>query len=106
MNLFCFFPHLFVSLQMKRFKDSKIMNVTINSNIYRQASDYAQSQGLDLSDVIENFLVRFIGKSKVSETEQQVPDIVLSLLGAGESVAEDDLNAREAYNKYLEEKYQ
>jgi len=91
---------------MKRFKDSKIMNVTINSNIYRQASDYAQSQGLDLSDVIENFLVRFIGKSKVSETEQQVPDIVLSLLGAGESVAEDDLNAREAYNKYLEEKYQ
>lgn len=80
-----FFPHLFVSLQSKRFKDSKIMNVTINSNIYRQASDYAQSQGLDLSDVIENFLVRFIGKSKVSETEQQVPDIVLSLLGAGES---------------------
>ena len=91
---------------MKRFKDSKIMNVAINSNIYQQASDYAQSQGLNLSDVIENFLVRFIGKSKAIETEQQVPDIVLSLLGAGESVAEDDLNAREAYNKYLEEKYQ
>ena len=86
---------------MKRFKDSKIMNVAINSNIYQQASDYAQSQGLNLSDVIENFLVRFIGKSKAIETEQQVPDIVLSLLGAGESVAEDDLNAREAYNKNL-----
>ena len=100
------FPKKIVSLQLKRFKDSKIMNVTINSNIYRQASDYAQSRGLNLSDVIENFLVRFIGKSKVSEAEQQVPDIVLSLLGAGESVAEDDLNAREAYNKYLEEKYQ
>ena len=100
------FPKKIVSLQLKRFKDSKIMNVAINSNIYRQASDYAQSQGLDLSDVIENFLVRFIGKSKAIETEQQVPDIVLSLLGAGESVAEDDLNAREAYNKYLEEKYQ
>lgn len=100
------FPKKIVSLQLKRFKDSKIMNVAINSNIYRQASDYAQSQGLNLSDVIENFLVRFIGKSKAIETEQQVPDIVLSLLGAGESVAEDDLNAREAYNKYLEEKYQ
>ena len=100
------FPKKIVSLQLKRFKDSKIMNVAINSNIYRQASDYAQSRGLNLSDVIENFLVRFIGKSKVSEAEQQVPDIVLSLLGAGESVAEDDLNAREAYNKYLEEKYQ
>lgn len=100
------FPKKIVSLQLKRFKDSKIMNVAINSNIYQQASDYAQSRGLNLSDVIENFLVRFIGKSKAIETEQQVPDIVLSLLGAGESVAEDDLNAREAYNKYLEEKYQ
>ena len=100
------FPKKIVSLQLKRFKDSKIMNVAINSNIYQQASDYAQSQGLNLSDVIENFLVRFIGKRKAIETEQQVPDIVLSLLGAGESVAEDDLNAREAYNKYLEEKYQ
>ena len=28
---------------------------------------------------------------------ETVPDIVLSLLGAGEPVAEDDLNAREAY---------
>ena len=88
-------------MQSKRFKNCKIMNVAIISNIYQQASDYAQSQGLNLSDVIENFLVRFIGKSKATETEQQVPDIVLSLLGAGESVAEDDLNAREAYNKNL-----
>lgn len=36
---------------------------------------------------------------------QQVPDVVLSLLGAGEPVADDDLNARKAYNEYLEEKY-
>ena len=37
--------------------------------------------------------------------EQAVPDVVLSLLGAGEPVSDDDLNAREAYNQYLEEKY-
>ena len=42
---------------------------------------------------------------KVSEKEA-VPDIVLSLLGAGGLVADDDLNARKAYNEYLEEKYQ
>ena len=36
---------------------------------------------------------------------EAVPDIVLSLLGAGEPVADDDLNAREAHNRYLEEKY-
>jgi hypothetical protein len=83
-----------------------IMNVAINSSIYRQASDYAQSQGLNLTEVIEAFLVRFIGKSKGNEADQPVPDIVLSLLGAGEPVADDDLNARKAYNDYLEEKYQ
>ena len=82
------------------------MNVAINSNIYRQASDYAQSQGLDLTEVIENVLVRFIGKDKAEEAEQPGPDIVLSLLGAGEPVADNDLNARKAYNEYLEEKYQ
>ena len=86
--------------------NSKIMNVAINSSIYRQASDYAQSQGLNLTEVIEAFLVRFIGKAKAKESQQPVPDIVLSLLGAGEPVADDDLNARKAYNEYLEEKYQ
>jgi hypothetical protein len=35
-----------------------------------------------------------------------VPDVVLSLLGAGEQVADNDLNGREAYYQYLQEKYQ
>lgn len=79
------------------------MEVAINNNIYQQASACAQQQGLNLTSVIENFLVRFIGKSKAAE--HPVPDVVLSLLGAGEPVGEDDLNAREAYHQYLEEKY-
>ena len=33
------------------------------------------------------------------------PDAVMSLLGAGDSVATDDLNGREAYYQYLEEKH-
>ena len=80
------------------------MDVAINNNIYQQASAYAQKQGLSLTSVIENFLMRFI-VSNQSATEQPVPDVVLSLLGAGEPVAEDDINAREAYQQYLEEKY-
>ena len=80
------------------------MEVAINSQLYKQASTYAKQQGLSLTTVIENFLVRFIGHSKEVE-EQAVPDVVLSLLGAGGPVAEDDLNAREAYYQYLEEKY-
>jgi hypothetical protein len=80
------------------------MELAINNSIYRQAADYAKQQGLILTEVIEGFLVRFIGHSKAA-TEQPVPDIVMSLFGAGESIAEDDLNAREAYYQYLEEKY-
>ena len=43
--------------------------------------------------------------NKTAAKEEEVPDIVLSLLGAGTHVADDDLNARKAYNEYLEEKY-
>ena len=80
------------------------MEVIIDSKLYQQALTYAQQQGLNLTSVIENFLVRFVGSSK-NATEQAVPDVVLSLLGAGESVADEDLNAREAYYDYLEQKY-
>ena len=80
------------------------MEVAINKNIYQQAQAYARQQGLSLNAVIESFLVRFIGRSQAA-AEQSVPDIVLSLLGAGEPVNDDDLNAREAYYQYLDEKY-
>ena len=81
-----------------------IMEVAIDSRLYQQASAYAQQRGLNLTSVIENFLMRFVGTGE-NATEQAVPDVVQSLLGAGEKVAEDDMNAREAYYEYLEEKY-
>ena len=40
------------------------MEVTINRNIYQEAQNHAQQQGLNLTAVIENFLVRFIAKSQ------------------------------------------
>ena len=91
-------------LSLQRNQIIAIMEVSINSQLYQQASTYAQQQGLNITSVIENFLMRFVGASK-NATEQPVPDVVQSLLGAGEKVAEDDLNAREAYYEYLEEKY-
>lgn len=36
------------------------MEVAINNNIYKQASDFAEKQGLNLTSVIEDFLKRFI----------------------------------------------
>ena len=80
------------------------MEVIIDSKLYQEALTHAQQQGLNLTSVIENFLVRFVGSSK-NTTEHAVPDVVLSLLGAGERVGDEDLNAREAYYDYLEQKY-
>lgn len=59
------------------------MEVAIDNGIYKQALETAQRQGLNLNSMIENFLVRFIGKSQKANTEA-VPDVVLSLLGAAE----------------------
>ncbi|MBR1468559.1 MAG: hypothetical protein IJ605_00360 [Prevotella sp.] len=79
------------------------MQVTINGNIYRQAQTRATEQGLSLPTVIENFLVRFIGNTKVQQ--ETVPDVVLSLLGAAKTGEKAELSSHEAYSQYLEEKY-
>ena len=81
------------------------MNITISNNIYKEASAYAKQQGMSLSSVIENFLMRFVSHSKSASEGITTPDIVLSLLGAGDSVADFDLNARDAYQQFWEEKY-
>ena len=60
------------------------MEVAIDNGIYKQALESAQQQGLNLNTMIENFLVRFIGKSQ-KINEEAIPDVVLSLLGAAES---------------------
>ncbi len=80
------------------------MNIAINNNIYNQAQLYMQEQGQSLSKVVEDFLSHLIANGKKKE-QAQVPDIVLSLLGAGEPVDDDDLNGRKAYYQHLKEKY-
>ena len=80
------------------------MEVAINKNIYNKAQSYAQKQGTNIAAVIEDFLMLFIVKNEQNE-KQTIPDVVLSLVGAGEPIADDDLNGRNAYYKYIEEKY-
>ena len=81
------------------------MQVAINPNLYDTAQVYAEQQGLNLTTLIECFLERFVHSKEVAR-EEEVPDVVLSLLGAGAPVGKEDLNGREAYYKYVEEKYQ
>lgn len=80
------------------------MQIAINPDIYRSAQAFATQQGLSLKTVIEDFLVHFAREEKQA-ADQAVPDVVLSLLGAGEPVQEDDLNGRKAYYQYLVEKH-
>ena len=80
------------------------MQIAINNSIYQQAQNYAQQRGRSLTSIIESFLLKFISHDDTA-TEQAIPDVVQSLYGAGAPISESDLNGREAYNKYLEEKY-
>lgn len=87
-----------------RSKKQVVMQIAINPDIYRSAQAFATQQGLSLKTVIEDFLVHF-ARGEKQAADQSVPDIVLSLLGAGEPVQEDDLNGRKAYYQCLEEKH-
>lgn len=78
------------------------IQIKLEKNLLDKALAYAKRQGVDLSLMLSDYLSRLI---KQEEKQQEIPDIVQSLLGAGTSVAADDLNGREAYQQYLEEKY-
>ena len=80
------------------------IQVSLNRNIVESATIYARHKGMELSTMIEEYLMRTIPTKKEEKTE--IPDIVLSLLGAGTPVEADDLNGRKAYYSHLEEKYQ
>lgn len=77
--------------------------IHLDKNLVDKAVAYAAKKGENLTSLIEGYLSRLVQQENASE--EAIPDIVLSLLGAGDAVAEDDLNGREAYHSYLEEKY-
>jgi (2Fe-2S) ferredoxin len=79
------------------------IQIKLEKQTFDDATLYARRKGIDLATMIEDYLSRIVRKKKMKS--EDIPDIVQSLLGAGEPVADDDLNAREAYYKYLEEKY-
>ncbi len=81
------------------------LQIKLNRSIVENAALYARQKGLDLSTMIEDYLVRTINSTKVERAGEKIPDVVLSLLGAGEPVSDDDINGRKAFYKHLEEKY-
>ena len=83
------------------------MQVAINPNLYGTAQTYAEQKGLDLAVLIEDYLKKFIKQEEAKAEEQELPDVVIRLLGStGGQLEADDLNGRRAYYKHVEEKYQ
>lgn len=78
--------------------------VTLDKQLVETAREYAEQKGVSLTDLIEGYLSRLIQKEKAPA--EATPDIVLSLLGAGEPVDDDDLNGRKAYYEHLKKKYE
>lgn len=96
-------PTELLSLQKQLGGIMETTQIKLDKNVVDKAVAYARKRGVDLSSLIEDYLKRLVQQSKTEE--EPIPDIVLSLLGAGQSVGEEDLNGREAYQKHLEEKY-
>ena len=88
-------------------------NITLNDTLVEKVRpSFADDQALTLwlQQQMERFLLDYFARQEESKgqktTEQVVPDVVLSLLGAGLPLADDDLNGRKAYYQHLEEKHQ
>ena len=77
--------------------------IKLDKELVDKAQAYAASEGKTLSSIIESFLSRLTAKEQKPE---EIPDIVLSLLGAGTPVSPDDINGRKAYYSHLEQKHQ
>lgn len=72
-------------------------NICLDKRIVDDARLYAKRQGISLSELIERYLSRIVSKDKSATAG--IPDKVLSLLGAGEPVDEDDINGRKEFVK-------
>lgn len=88
-------------------------NITLNDTLVEKVRpSFADDQALTLwlQQQMERFLLDYFARQEESKgqktNEQVVPDVVLSLLGAGLPLADDDLNGRKAYYQHLEEKHQ
>lgn len=79
------------------------IQIELNKGIVDKATVYAQQRGLELSVIVEDYLERLARQVEISD--EPVPDIILSLLGAGEDLEEEDLNGRKGHFYYLDEKY-
>lgn len=83
------------------------LQISIDKRIADVAYSYAKERGESLSSVVEAYLKQIVAHENATKThEEGIPDVVMSLLGAGVPIADDDLNGRKAYAEYVNQKHQ
>lgn len=82
------------------------LQISIDKRIADVAYTYAKERGESLSNLVEAYLKQVAEEISAKKTHTaEVPDVVMSLLGAGAPIAKDDLNGRQAYAEYINEKH-
>ncbi|WP_165154713.1 DUF6364 family protein [Parabacteroides sp. ZJ-118] len=83
-------------------KGNSVLN--IDEHTLREAFDYARIKGIDLSDMVEKFLLKFISGKEDRTRKIQVSDEVRALAGILSS-DKNDKSWRERKSDCLESKY-
>ena len=78
----------------------KKLTLSLNQSIIESAKNYAKSNNISLSKLIESYLATLTRKSK---KKPEITPLVKSLSGVIEIPS--DFNEKEAYSEYLMEKY-
>lgn len=99
------FLHYLCGIKRNKRTIMETTTVNLNKGLVNQALQITRAKGMELSDVIERFLITFVSSDRKQKTEDEYPDIVLSLLGQGTPVEDGDINGRKAYREYLMDKH-
>jgi hypothetical protein len=78
----------------------KKLTLSLNQSIIESAKNYAKSNNISLSKLIESYLATLTRKSN---KKPEITPLVKSLSGVIEIPS--DFNEKEAYSEYLMEKY-
>lgn len=86
--MFC--ARLFVTLQKLIVKERNMNTITINSEIYIGAEEYANRHKTSVQEMVENFLKRFQTVKVKNTTKAELPPKWEKLCGILEGVKDDE----------------
>jgi len=83
------------------------LQISLDKRVADVAYSYAKERGESLSSIVEAYLRQVASQINAKKAnEEELPGVVMSLLGAGAPIADDDLNGRKAYAEHINKKHQ